>query len=577
MGASVEHLQRHLKTGRLSFRRAFPVELRPYIPNQPVELKRSLGASSISEPKALERFQAAAAEYDVVVTRAGKQATRSFDRLEEPSIAYLAKIFERGLHQGAEQAVKDGEAEKNLHGWEWLTDDFRQWRREQDFDAVEEQWGASAGRLLEGQGLLVDPLDRQGFRKLCMALNEAAIAASLEAKARLSGYVIPIPPEPEAPVSAAAPGSVVAPGESATVAELIKAFRSAKDTSVSSSARAAYDASFRLMKGVVGAERRLGTLSRADGLALFEAVRSLPRNLGKIKALRGLSVPEAIARGRELGLPTISPKTINDSYVANLRSLFRWATRNDWMAKSPLPDEAATVDPVAPEEKRDPFTDEQLRTIFGSQPWVTGVVTAEKAIHYWAPLIALFMGLRRGEIAQLRVQDFSTADNIPMVSVAADAGLDGRSRKTANARRRIAVHHELIRLGLLQFVEHQKENGRELWPDERPDRRGRWGDGLSDWFTRLLSKRDVSGRRLGMHSFRHNFEDRLREADLQGTGIGAYIAGRRPGDRVAAGYGHGYSAAKHAAAMRRIKYPGLDMSAVRPWSSRGTLGSEVGI
>jgi integrase len=268
-----------------------------------------------------------------------------------------------------------------------------------------------------------------------------------------------------------------------------------------------------------------------------------------------------------MGLPTIGPKTINDSYVANLKSLFRWATKNEWMAKSPLPDEVAAVDPVAAEEKRHPFTDEQLQTIFSSRPWARADVPAGKAIYYWGPLIALFMGLRRGEIAQLRVQDFSIADKVPLVAVAADAGLGGRSRKTTNARRRLAVHRELIRLGLLQYVEQQKESGTELWPEERPDKRGRWGDGLSDWFNRLLRKRDISGRLLGMHSFRHNFEDRLREADLQGTTLGAYIAGRKPGDRVAAGYGQGFSTTKLKTAIGLINYTGLDLSAVRPWSS----------
>jgi integrase len=237
------------------------------------------------------------------------------------------------------------------------------------------------------------------------------------------------------------------------------------------------------------------------------------------------------------------------------------------MTKNPLPEEAAAVDPVAPEEKRHPFTVEQLHTIFGSHPWVKSDRPVGRAIHYWGPFIAMFMGLRRGEIAQLRVQDFYTRDAIPMVAVAADAGIDGRSRKTANARRGLPVHQELIRLGLLHFVEKQRENGCGLWPDEQPDARGRWGDGLSDWFSRLLSKKHITGRRLGMHSFRHNFEDRLREADLQGTSRGAFIAGRRPGDRVAAGYGAGFSSAKLAEAMGRITYPGLDLSAVRPWSS----------
>lgn len=573
MGASVEHLQRHSKTGRLSFRRTFPVELRPFIPNRQVELKRSLGATSIKDPKALERFQSAAAEYDRLTTQARKQATGSFDRLEDATIAYLAKLFERGLHEGADQAFKDGKGEENLEGWEWLTPDMREWRRDRDFKAAEGLWGASAGRLLERQGLTIDPMDRDGFGRLCMALNGAAIDASSEARARSDGENIPLPSEPQPPTSETASSNQVPNGPLSTLGDLIKAFRSAKDPTVSSSAHAAYDASFRVLGGIIGEDRRLGTLSRADGLALFEAVRSLPSNLGKVKALQGLSVQEAIGRARDLELPTISPKTINDSYVANFKTLFKWAIKNDWMTKTPLPDEVGAVDRVAPEEKRDPFTDAQLQKIFCSQPWASGRLQSGKAIHFWGPLIALLMGLRRGEIAQLRVQDFSLTDKIPMVAVAADAGVEGRSRKTNNARRRIAVHPELIRLGLLEFVETQRESGSALWLDERPDHRGRWGDGLSDWFTRLLIKEGIRGRRLGMHSFRHNFEDRLREADLQGTGIGAYIAGRKPGDRVAAGYGSGFSAGKLATAMGQIRYPGLNLLSVGFWSREDGLGS----
>jgi hypothetical protein len=131
-----------------------------------VQLKRSLKATSINEPGAMERFQAAASEYDAVVSRARKAARRTFDRLDEPTIAFLAKTFERGLHEGAEQALKDGKREANLRGWEWMTGEFREWRREQDFEAVEEYWGRSARGLLEGHGWLVDPQDTALMRKL---------------------------------------------------------------------------------------------------------------------------------------------------------------------------------------------------------------------------------------------------------------------------------------------------------------------------------------------------------------------------------------------------------------------------
>ena len=70
----------------------WPIELSASFPG-PVELKRSLRASSINEPGAMGRFQAAAAECDLVVGKARKAATRSFDRLEGPKITRPVEAF----------------------------------------------------------------------------------------------------------------------------------------------------------------------------------------------------------------------------------------------------------------------------------------------------------------------------------------------------------------------------------------------------------------------------------------------------------------------------------------------------
>jgi integrase len=97
-----------------------------------------------------------------------------------------------------------------------------------------------------------------------------------------------------------------------------------------------------------------------------------------------------------------------------------------------------------------------------------------------------------------------------------------------------------------------------LFAGEEANGSGKWGDGLSDWFSRHLAKRGVAGRRLGMHSFRHTFEDRLREAGLHGTALGAELAGRSKGDTASA-YGSGFSTRALAEAVAKINYPGLHL------------------
>lgn len=342
-----------------------------------------------------------------------------------------------------------------------------------------------------------------------------------------------------------------------TLNDLISAYEADKGPGWSESTREAYKPVFRLLKDVIGPNRDLATITREDGRRLFETVKALPRGLGTIPALKGLTVPEAVAKGRELGLRTLAPKSINDSYMALMRSMFRWAVAEQWMAANPL-DGLSVKDTVADAEKRDPFTLDQLKAIFGSDPWKPRDDSPSgKPIRFWGPLLALFHGMRRGEIAGLNVEDIVTSEGVPLILVRAN---EGRRLKTANARRRLPVHPELQRMGFMEFVRRQQEAGHtQLFPGEVPNARGQVGDGFSDWFTRLVAKKQLSGRKLGMHSLRHNWQDRLREAGLHGTAIGQELAGRSKGGDVSNNYGSGFSTQALADAVAKISYPGLDL------------------
>lgn len=126
----------------------------------------------------------------------------------------------------------------------------------------------------------------------------------------------------------------------------------------------------------------------------------------------------------------------------------------------------------------------------------------------------------------------------------------------------LPVHPELIRMGYLRFVAGQRTAGHsQLFPNERPNSNGAWGDPLGKWFTRLLKDNAFDGVKLGMHSFRHNFEDALRSSGLHGTAIGQELAGRAKADRVSAGYGTGrFSVATLKPAMDSLTYQNLEVA-----------------
>jgi integrase len=410
-----------------------------------------------------------------------------------------------------------------------------------------------AERVLAAEGVKVDPESR-GYTTLLHLLVRANKELSALDLARLRGdfgY------RPTDPVMLAALDTKPLPKRS--INDLIDAYEADPSKNWALSTKASYKAVWRLLRDVLGGSRDVASLTREDGRRLFETAKALPKGLGKVKALAGLPVPDAVKKGATLGLPTIGPKTINGSYMALLVSTFGWAVKEQWLTSNPVVG-LGVADKVDAADKRDPFTEEQLRTIFGAAPWAPrDSAPRNKPLNFWGPLVALFQGMRRGEVAQLAVADVADMDGVTAIYIR--PGEDGQRVKTRSSRRAVPIHPELHRMGFLSFVAAQREKGeRQLFPGEAPNTNGQWGDGLSDWFNRLLDAREVKGRLLGMHSFRHNFEDRLRAAGLRGSDIGKALAGRAiRGEDSGKDYGSGYTGPQLLEALEKITYPALDL------------------
>ena len=84
--------------------------------------------------------------------------------------------------------------------------------------------------------------------------------------------------------------------------------------------------------------------------------------------------------------------------------------------------------------------------LFGSAPWTPADKTCEgRPIRYWGPLLALFHGLRLGEVAGLQIGDVGEEAGSPILHIRAGQ----RQLKTRSARRDIPMHPALIRLGFM--------------------------------------------------------------------------------------------------------------------------------
>lgn len=539
------------RKGRWYFNRRFPKDLWPITGSSPFRLSLQTDSLELAQRRRPEADQRYWAAVDAARKRLGESFPRPLTDIE--AVGIVSRWFaerNRELDEGHLHDPTPAEGwEAAVHGNEFALADTTRRLGMSDVEA----FAPLAKRVLEAEGINADPSSK-GYVTLLQLLARANKELSAIDLARLRGdfgY------RPADPIMLAALDTKPQPKR--TIADLIAAYEADKADGWSPSTKSAYVPVWRLLKDTLGSSRDVTTLTREDGRALFEMVKALPRGLGKVKALAGLPVPQAVEEAKRLRLATISPKTINGSYMGLLASAFGWAVKEQWLTANPVSGLTVT-DAVDDADKRDPFTTAQLKVIFGAAPWSPrDEAPRGKPLHFWGPLIALFHGMRRGEIAQLNVADIETLDGVPVMHIR--PGDDGQRVKTKAGRRVMPIHPELQRMGFLAFVEKQRRaKSRQLFPGEAANERGQWGDGLTDWFLRLVKALGLSGTKLGMHSLRHNFEDRLREAGLHGTALGQTLAGRSKGKDTSSAYGSGFSTTTLADALAKVSYPDLDLS-----------------
>lgn len=542
------------RKGRWYFSKAYPKELWPITGASP--FRKSLGTSAL--PEALRAKPDAERLYWSAVDTAKAQLETSQPRklTELEAVGLVAKWFKEEDAERLEAVAAAHsplmDIDGALHELEGADGLVREAIAENELRTVL----PLAKRLVEEAGLEFDAKAKASKAFMKALLRGRRELLSLE-RARVLGDYGATPTDPI--IRRALEEAPAAP-KVRTIGDLIAGFKTDNVAKWSPATIKATEAPLWVLKEYFGASRDVSTINRDDGRDLYALVQGIPTNMTKLKALRGLSITEAVAKAAELELPTLSPKSINDTYLAFMKGAFNWGVAEGWLSFNPL-GRLLTPETVDDADKRSPFTTGQLNALFHSGPWQAPQMSdiGEDPLRYWGPLVALFQGMRRGEIAQLDVVDVETKGDIPAIHVAPSK--DGKRVKSAAGRRVLPVHPELVRMGFLAFVEVQRKAGHsQLFPDESPNSAGHWGDLLGKWFAAHLKATGIKGTKLGMHSFRHNFEDALRRANLSQTPIGQELAGRAKTDKVSGGYGTGrYDLETLKPAVNSIGYPEVDL------------------
>jgi integrase len=152
-----------------------------------------------------------------------------------------------------------------------------------------------------------------------------------------------------------------------------------------------------------------------------------------------------------------------------------------------------------------------LAALFGRPIFVEGPEKPDD-FHFWGPLLNRYAGLRLEEAAQLRLEDITTVEGVPLIHVREGPG---QHVKSATSIRVVPIHPELERLGLMRLAA-QLCAANETWLFPNLDK-GTDGTFSSIWtkrFHRWRVREGIYHPKKDIHSLRSDFYQSLKKGGV---------------------------------------------------------------
>jgi integrase len=548
---------------RWYFQLRVPAKLRERVGKQ--EIVEALGTNDIRVARRV-RWDRLAAWQERFDRLAGNKALTAAEIEAEAQNAMVDVVRALEPDNGKPSTVDPDEVIEGLDVWLGvILDDLRF----SDYESVHDE----ADSIIEKSGAAMEK-ESSEYQALCHALLRArmeAVKAVIAAKSG-EGYAAPPALNPEVidPLTQTSktPASKLRPTAAAghrsvstVVAAFVKDHQRDPKTAWSRQTLVQNEATYRMFSEFVR-DAAIDSVGRGDVADFLDGLGTLNNKYQSNPKLRGASIWKLLDEG--VGEPTLSNATLN-RHKSALSVLFRWCVRRGWH-EGPNP----AADQSRPKAKRSdtrylPFTTDELNTLF-SGPWFQ-LSRAERvrpnAHTYttamsWVALIALFSGMRQGEICQLRPEDVRLEDGVHFFNVAEEG--EGQSVKSEAGLRRVPVHSTLIDAGLLEYADFVRQQGqKQLFPRLRPGGAdGKLNHYPQRLFNEYRSKLKVNRPRVVFHSFRATVITRLHNVGAVATEISDVVGHENPSASLRM-YSDGLSLKNKSRVIEQIAYPGLEL------------------
>ena len=551
------------KNGTYSFRAWVPPELREAVPGGRSGQKWiALGTSERAE--AVRRARLKSVEFDRDLDTIRRRLSGTTDQISQADADRLATVWlSNQLHEDEEKR-RNGLSTERYDRMLETAKIVGPWAaRELATGDMETIW-SEVNAVLQVNGLTA-PEGSEPWRRLGFAMLKAQKRWADAYTQRNAGEVVDTPAPPKAAATA----------HSCTVEELITAYLADPTRSRTPGTLKTYQTVFRAMRELLGPDTPVDSIHRMDCEKVRNVIMRLPKNA--TQRFPNLSLEDAAKVADAQKLERLGVAAVNN-YLHNLSALFKWGVKNWRVTRNPS-EGLALTDDRDQRNLRQPFSQVHLQAIFNA-PLYTGCVDDEDGYatpggnvirrgRFWVPLLSLWTGMRLGECCQLLVDDVTDFDGVPVILIddAGEQGADEADKKrvkTEAGKRFVPVHPELQRLGFLVFAQAMRAKGeKRLFPELKPDTLGYLSGTFSKWFNdkrRFLGKLGLDVTGVSFHSFRHNYRDALREAEIGLERVRALGGWRRDSDGEEAIYGKGLKAATLYKEIEKVRYPGLDLS-----------------
>jgi integrase len=297
-------------------------------------------------------------------------------------------------------------------------------------------------------------LDRTSpsYRALGAAVLAQHVNALIAIQRRHAGEAIETPPQPE-------PDSAGAEPTGTTLRAAFEGWK--RERRPAPRTLMEYERAITLFAEIHG-DMQVIAIKKSHARHYREALQQIPRHrTGKLLKAPLQDVVEW-AKAHPT-VPRLAPATVN-KLIGGVQAVLIWAHDKGGF----IPDDVPWADPFArmrlEEDKpeREPFDTSELQTLLRSPVFTDGErpKAGRGDAAYWLPLLALFTGCRRSELAGLTVADVAKdrARSAVMLTIIEDRE-SGKNLKTRNSQRVVPVHPQLRELGFLEFVEQRRADG----------------------------------------------------------------------------------------------------------------------